>query len=82
MVARFLSSPIIIRVPVFLLFGFNNGTLEWKGQKRVRLRNLGSLNACFAFGFWAPAAKMLPEKGSDAPFRNLTYGSPSKGTLF
>ena len=27
-VSRFLSSPFIIRVPFFLLFGFNKGTLK------------------------------------------------------
>ena len=36
---RFLSSPFIIRVPLFLLFGFNRGTQEEKG-KRVLLSNL------------------------------------------
>ena len=30
---RFLSSPIMIRVPFFLLFGFNKGALNQKGQK-------------------------------------------------
>ena len=31
--SRFLSSPIMIRVPFFLLLGFNKGTLNQKGQK-------------------------------------------------
>ena len=31
--SRFLSSTIIIRVPFFLLFGFNKGTRKAKGQK-------------------------------------------------
>ena len=31
--ARFLSSPFTIKVPVFLLFGVNKGTLNPKGQK-------------------------------------------------
>ena len=31
--ARFLSSPFIIRVPFFLLFGFNKETPNKKGQK-------------------------------------------------
>ena len=31
----FLSSPFIIRVPFFLLFGFNKGTLHKKGQKHT-----------------------------------------------
>ena len=30
---RFLSSPFIIRVPFFLIFSFNKGTLNQKGQK-------------------------------------------------
>ena len=30
---RFPSSPLIIRVPFFLLFGFNKGTQKEKGQK-------------------------------------------------
>ena len=30
---RFLSSPSRIRVPFFLLFGFNKGALNQKGQK-------------------------------------------------
>ena len=30
---RFLSSPIMIRVTFFLLFGFNKGALNQKGQK-------------------------------------------------
>ena len=30
-VARFPSSPLIIRVPFFLLFGFNKGTQKEKG---------------------------------------------------
>ena len=29
--ARFPSSPLIIRVPFFLLFGFNKGTQKEKG---------------------------------------------------
>ena len=37
--ARFPSSPLIIRVPFFLLFGFNKGTQKKKG-KRVLLENL------------------------------------------
>ena len=36
---RFPSSPLIIRVPFFLLFGFNKGTTKKKG-KRVLLGNL------------------------------------------
>ena len=41
-VSRFLSSPFIVRVPFFLLFGFDKGTLnKKKGGKRVLLRNLG-----------------------------------------
>ena len=36
---RFPSSPLIIRVPFFLLFGFNKGTQKEKG-KRVLLGNL------------------------------------------
>ena len=31
--SRFPSSPLIIRVPFFLLFGFNKGTQKEKGQK-------------------------------------------------
>ena len=31
-IARFLSSPFIIRVPFFLLFGFNKGTLKKKAK--------------------------------------------------
>ena len=31
--ARFLSRPLIIRVPFFLLFGSNTGSLKQKGQK-------------------------------------------------
>ena len=31
--SRFLSSPFIIRVPFFLILGFNKGTLKQKGQK-------------------------------------------------
>ena len=31
--ARFPSSPLIIRVPFFLLFGFNEGAPKRKGQK-------------------------------------------------
>ena len=30
---RFPSSPLIISVPFFLLFGFNRGTQKEKGQK-------------------------------------------------
>ena len=30
-IARFPSSPLIIRVPFFLLFGFNKGTQKAKG---------------------------------------------------
>ena len=30
---RFLSNPFIIRVPFFLMFSFNKGTLNQKGQK-------------------------------------------------
>ena len=30
---RFLSCPFIIRVPLFLLFGSNKGSLNQKGQK-------------------------------------------------
>ena len=30
---RFPSSPLIIRVPFFLLFGFNKGAQKEKGQK-------------------------------------------------
>ena len=37
--SRFPSSPLIIRVPFFLLFGFNKGTPQKKG-KRVLLGNL------------------------------------------
>ena len=37
--ARFLSDSIIIRVPFFLVFGFNTETPKYKGQ-RVLLRNL------------------------------------------
>ena len=40
---RFLSSPFIVRVPSFLLFGFKKGTLKKKG-KRVLLRNLDALS--------------------------------------
>ena len=40
---RLLGSPFIIRVPFFLLFGFNKGTLNQKGN-RVLLRNLGHTN--------------------------------------
>ena len=36
---RFPRSPLIIRVPFFLLFGFNKGTPKKKG-KRVLLGNL------------------------------------------
>ena len=32
-IPRFPSSPLIIRVPIFLLFGFNQGTPKEKGQK-------------------------------------------------
>ena len=39
-VSRLLSGPLIRRVPLFLLFGFNKRTLQEKG-KRVLLRNLG-----------------------------------------
>ena len=31
--ARFLRNPFIIRVPFFLIFSFNKGTLNQKGQK-------------------------------------------------
>ena len=31
--SRFLSGPLIIRVPFSLRFGFNKGTLNEKGQK-------------------------------------------------
>ena len=31
--SRFLSKPLTIRVPFFLLFGFNKGTLKKKGAK-------------------------------------------------
>ena len=31
--SRFLSNPFIIRVPFFLIFSFNKGTLNQKGQK-------------------------------------------------
>ena len=37
--SRFPSSPLMIRVPFFLLFGFNKGTQKEKG-KRVLLGNL------------------------------------------
>ena len=39
-VPRFLCRPCIIRVPFFLLFGFNKGTLKPKNGKRVLLGNL------------------------------------------
>ena len=32
-IPRFPSSPLIIRVPFFLLFGFNKGTQKEKGYK-------------------------------------------------
>ena len=32
-VSRFLSRPVIIRVPFFLILSFNKGTLKQKGQK-------------------------------------------------
>ena len=38
--SRFLSSPIIIRVPFFLLFGCNIREPKNKKGKRVLLRNL------------------------------------------
>ena len=31
--SRFLSNPFMIRVPFFLIFSFNKGTLNQKGQK-------------------------------------------------
>ena len=31
--SRFLSNPFILRVPFFLIFSFNKGTLNQKGQK-------------------------------------------------
>ena len=37
---RFSSSPLIVRVPFFLLFGFNKGTPPKKKGKRVLLGNL------------------------------------------
>ena len=36
MEARLLSSPCVIRVPFFLLFGFDKGTLKQKGQKGTK----------------------------------------------
>ena len=49
----FLSSPFIIKVPFFLLFGCDTGTLKYTG-KRVLLRNLGQgisrLCTCFMEG--------------------------------
>ena len=45
--SRFLSSPVTIRVPLFLLFAFNKGILRSKGQK-VLLRNLVVVT-CFKF---------------------------------
>ena len=33
---RFLRSPLIMRVPMFLLVGFNYGTQKEKGQKGFR----------------------------------------------
>ena len=41
-ITRFPSSPSIIRVPFFLLFGFNKGTPKKKG-KRVLLGNLDNI---------------------------------------
>ena len=32
-ISRFLSNPFMIRVPFFLIFSFNKGNLNQKGQK-------------------------------------------------
>ena len=45
MCSRFPSSPLIIRVPFFLLFGFNKGTQKKKG-KRVLLGHLVLVRTC------------------------------------
>ena len=46
---RFLSSPCVVRVPFFLLFGLIRGPQQKKG-KRILLRNLEE----GARGFWGP----------------------------
>ena len=33
--SRFLSSPFVITVPFFLIFGFDKGTQKQKGQKGI-----------------------------------------------
>ena len=38
---RFPSSPLIIRVPFFLLFGFNKGTPKNKGKRVLGNRETG-----------------------------------------
>ena len=47
--ARFPSNPSIIRVPFFLIFGFNKAIPQNKKAKRVLLGNLG-LVRIFRFG--------------------------------
>ena len=47
-ITRFLSNPFIIKVPFFLIFSFNKGTLNQKGPKGTtqepRYRGLDNLN--------------------------------------
>ena len=47
--SRFPSSPLIIRVPFFLLFGLNKGNQKKKG-KRVLLGHLRGLNLGLVVG--------------------------------
>ena len=58
---RFPSSPLIIRLPFFLLFGFNKGTLNQKEQK-------GTTQEPFGFKKGTPK-----KKGKRALLGNLDF---------
>ena len=50
---RFLSSPFMIRVPFFLLFGYNKGTQKQKGHKGTTQE---------PSHFWKPKLQLRPDQ--------------------
>ena len=51
--ARFSSSPLLTRVPFFLLFGFNTGTQKEKGQRGTTGEPMSHELGLFSAGFRA-----------------------------
>ena len=43
---RFLSDPLIVRVPFFIIFGSNTGTIQSKGQNGTTQEPRGAMQAC------------------------------------